>query len=153
MYLRQRRGLLNDKRRDEIRFLLFGVSFIIIVRCVAITVADNNMFTTTSLTVVIIALLSASIDAFVPAVHRSRHTRLAMSSADEITLNPAETAVVFIEYQNEFTTPGGKMHEAVQECMEKTNMLENSVKLATEARAAGCTVIHCPINFEPVRRS
>jgi hypothetical protein len=108
----------------------------------------------TFLTIVVLALLSPSIDAFVvPTVHRSRLTlRLAMSSSDEIiTLDPSETAVVFIEYQNEFTTPGGKMHEAVQECMEKTNMLEHSVTLAAEARAAGCTVIHCPIHFEPVR--
>lgn len=66
------------------------------------------------------------------------------------TLNPSETAVVFIEYQNEFTTPGGKLHDAVKGCMEKTNMLSNSARLAVSARAAGCTIIHCPINFEPV---
>jgi hypothetical protein len=39
----------------------------------------------------------------------------------EFTLDPASTAIVFIEYQNEFTTPGGKLHDAVKECMEKTN--------------------------------
>lgn len=64
-------------------------------------------------------------------------------------LNPTETAVVLIEYQNEFTTPGGKLYDAVKDCMEKTNTLANSRKLMDGARAAGCTIIHCPINFEP----
>jgi len=42
--------------------------------------------------------------------------------SDEFTLDPKETAVVFIEYQNEFTNDGGKLHPAVKECMEKTSM-------------------------------
>jgi nicotinamidase-related amidase len=33
--------------------------------------------------------------------------------------------------------------------MLKTNMLANSKALADCMRAAGCTIIHCPINFEP----
>ena len=45
-----------------------------------------------------------------------------MSAAKDVfSLNPATTALVLIEYQNEFTTPGGKLHEAVKECMERTN--------------------------------
>lgn len=71
--------------------------------------------------------------------------------SDEFTLDPKETALVLIEFQNEFTTDGGKLHGAVKECMEKTNMLANAKKLADTARAAGCTIIHCPISFEKVR--
>lgn len=41
-------------------------------------------------------------------------------SAD-FELDPKDTAFVFIEYQNEFTTEGGKLHGAVKECMEATN--------------------------------
>jgi nicotinamidase-related amidase len=41
-------------------------------------------------------------------------------SAD-FELDPKDTAFVFIEYQNEFTTEGGKLHGAVKECMESTN--------------------------------
>ena len=37
------------------------------------------------------------------------------------TLDPTKTALVLIEYQNEFTTPGGKLHDAVKDVMEKTN--------------------------------
>ena len=29
-------------------------------------------------------------------------------------VDPAKTAVIFIEYQNEFTSEGGKMHDAVK---------------------------------------
>jgi nicotinamidase-related amidase len=66
----------------------------------------------------------------------------------EFKLDPKETAVVFIEYQNEFTTDGGKLHDAVKEVMDKTNMLENSVKLADACREKGVTVMHAPIVFE-----
>jgi nicotinamidase-related amidase len=64
-------------------------------------------------------------------------------------LDPSAAAFVFIEYQNEFCSPGGKLHDAVKDCMEQTNMLENSIKAMTAAREAGCTIIHCPIDFEP----
>jgi len=66
-------------------------------------------------------------------------------------LDPSETAFVFIEYQNEFTTEGGKFHDGVKDVMARTNMLENSSRLLRFARAARCTVVHCPISFEPVR--
>lgn len=67
----------------------------------------------------------------------------------EFSLDPKNTAFVWIEYQNEFTTEGGKLHDAVKECMDKTNMLENSAKMADFAREKGCKIIHAPINFEP----
>lgn len=75
-----------------------------------------------------------------------------MSTAEEtpLTLNPAETAVVLIEYQNEFTTEGGALHEAVKECMDATGMLEKSKALMDAARSAGATIIHVPIAFEKV---
>ena len=64
-------------------------------------------------------------------------------------LDPSVTSFVFIEYQNEFTTPGGKLHDAVKDCMAANNMLANSNKVLQAARQAGCTIIHCPISFEP----
>merc|ERR1719181_1494912 len=65
-------------------------------------------------------------------------------------INPAndKTALLFIEYQNEFTTPGGKLHGAVQECMEGNNMLEKSAALARTARDAGVYIFHAPIMFK-----
>ncbi len=63
------------------------------------------------------------------------------------TFNPATTAVVLIEYQNEFVTKGGVLHQAVSAVMSETNMLANSVKLVTEARRKGATIMHAPITF------
>eukprot|EP00555_Chaetoceros_dichaeta_P003528 CAMPEP_0198250078 /NCGR_PEP_ID=MMETSP1447-20131203/1393_1 /TAXON_ID=420782 /ORGANISM="Chaetoceros dichaeta, Strain CCMP1751" /LENGTH=255 /DNA_ID=CAMNT_0043934853 /DNA_START=53 /DNA_END=820 /DNA_ORIENTATION=+ len=69
-------------------------------------------------------------------------------SKTEMSLMAEETALVLIEYQNEFTTAGGALHEAVKECMEKTGTLENSKKVMDAARSAGCKIIHLPIAFE-----
>jgi nicotinamidase-related amidase len=64
-----------------------------------------------------------------------------------MSLDPATTAVVLIEYQNEFTTDGGALHGAVAEVMDKTNMLANTRELVDAARAAGATIMHAPITF------
>ena len=64
-----------------------------------------------------------------------------------MSLDPATTAVVLIEYQNEFTTDGGVLHGAVAEVMDKTNMLANTAQVVDAARAAGATIMHAPITF------
>lgn len=63
------------------------------------------------------------------------------------TLDKQTTAIVFIEYQHEFTTEGGKLHPAVKPCMEHCNTLKNSVELLQIAREKGIKVIHAPITF------
>ena len=64
-------------------------------------------------------------------------------------VNPEKTALVLIEYQNDFTSEGGALHGAVDEVMQETGMLENSRRVAGEARRAGATVVHAPISFAP----
>src|SRR5580698_4310310 len=64
-----------------------------------------------------------------------------------MSLDPATTAVVLIEYQNEFTSDGGALHGAVSEVMDKTNMLANTSEVVDAARAAGATIMHAPITF------
>jgi len=64
-----------------------------------------------------------------------------------MALDPATTAVVLIEYQNEYTSDGGALHGAVAEVMEKTNMLANTREVVDAARAAGATIMHAPITF------
>ena len=64
-------------------------------------------------------------------------------------MNPRTTALVLIEYQNDFTTAGGKLHEAVKPVMESTNMLENTVEMVSGARKAGATIVYVPIHFAP----
>jgi hypothetical protein len=100
--------------------------------------------------VVILASASAFILPSTPCV-RKHSTFLKMSSTEEpLKLNPADTAIVLIEYQNEFTTEGGGLHDAVKDCMTATGTLGNSRKVMDAAREAGATIIHVPIMFEPV---
>ncbi|OJJ18481.1 isochorismatase [marine bacterium AO1-C] len=58
-----------------------------------------------------------------------------------------ETAILLIEFQNDFTSEGGIFHDAVKDVMEKTNMLANTVKLVEQARAAGIQIVYIPISF------
>ncbi|MGO8909759.1 MAG: cysteine hydrolase [Bradyrhizobium sp.] len=62
-------------------------------------------------------------------------------------MNPKTTAIVLIEYQNDFTTPGGVFHDGVKGVMQSNNMLSNTVALVNRSRDAGATVMHAPITF------
>ena len=64
-----------------------------------------------------------------------------------MSLDPKSTAVVLIEFQNDFTSDGGVLHGAVAPVMERTEMLANTRKVVDAARAAGVTVMHAPITF------
>jgi nicotinamidase-related amidase len=64
-----------------------------------------------------------------------------------VAIDPRTTALVLIEYQNEFTSEGGKLHDAVKPVMEATDMLANSVDVCAAARRLGALVIHAPISF------
>ena len=68
---------------------------------------------------------------------------------ESLTINPATTALVLIEFQNEFTSPGGVLHDAVAEVMDSTGMLGNTTALVDKARKAGVTIMHAPITFAP----
>lgn len=62
-------------------------------------------------------------------------------------MDPRSTALVLIEFQNDFTSEGGALHGAVAESMAQTNMLENAKGVVAAAREAGATIIHAPISF------
>lgn len=64
-----------------------------------------------------------------------------------MAIDPKTTAVVLIEFQNDFTTEGGVLHEAVSAVMDKTGMLANTREVVEAARKAGATVMHAPIGF------
>jgi nicotinamidase-related amidase len=55
-------------------------------------------------------------------------------------MNPSTTALVLIEYQNDFISEGGALHGAVKGVMDSTGMLKNSVAAVEQAR---------PIPFAP----
>jgi len=62
-------------------------------------------------------------------------------------MDPKKTAVVLVEYQNDFTSDGGALHEAVKGVMDSTGMLKNTQEAVAAAREAGATIIHAPIQF------
>jgi ureidoacrylate peracid hydrolase len=62
-------------------------------------------------------------------------------------MNPKTTALVLIEYQNDFTTEGGSLHAAVKPVMDSTDMLQNTVTTAAAARSLGIQVVFVPITF------
>jgi len=59
-----------------------------------------------------------------------------------------ETAVVMIEFQNEFCKEGGKLNELVKDEIDRQQTIENGAKLADGAREKGCLVIHTPFVFD-----
>ena len=61
--------------------------------------------------------------------------------------DPKETAVVLIEFQNDFTSDGGALHGAVEGVMKSTEMLEHAKEVVERAHESGATVIHAPISF------
>jgi len=64
-------------------------------------------------------------------------------------MDPKKTAVVLIEFQNDFTSEGGNFHPAVKPVMERTRMLANTVETVKRARERGATIVHAPITFTP----
>ena len=76
------------------------------------------------------------------------HDALFLRRKDK-NMDPKKTAVVLIEYQNDFTSEGGSLHPAVKDMMEKTNMLSNTAETVQKAREMGATIIHDPITLTP----
>jgi ureidoacrylate peracid hydrolase len=59
-----------------------------------------------------------------------------------------ETAVIMIEFQNEFCKHGGKLYDGVKSEMERQNTLAHAVKLQQEARQRGCLIVMTPFVFD-----
>jgi len=59
-----------------------------------------------------------------------------------------KTAVILIEFQNEFCKEGGKLFGEVRDEIARQDTLNNGVRLLQAARKKGCLVIHCPFVFD-----
>jgi nicotinamidase-related amidase len=64
-----------------------------------------------------------------------------------MSFDPAKTAVVLIEYQNDFTSEGGVLHGAVREVMDKTDMLANTGASSKPPGPPAPPIMHAPITF------
>ncbi len=58
-----------------------------------------------------------------------------------------ETAVILIEFQNEFCKEGGKLFDGVKDEIARQSTIPNAVRLAEGAREKGALVIHTPFVF------
>lgn len=63
-------------------------------------------------------------------------------------MKASETAIVMIEFQNEFCKEGGKLYDVVKSELARQNTLANAVKLQREARAKGCLIVMVPFVFD-----
>ena len=55
-----------------------------------------------------------------------------------------KTALIFIEFQNDFCKPGGKSYDSVCDEIARNHTIENAVRLLAGARSKGVHIIHCP---------
>lgn len=60
----------------------------------------------------------------------------------------SKTAIVCIEFQNDFCHADGGLNGEVKGSIETHNTIENTVKLTDAAREAGVKIIHAPITFK-----
>ncbi|NQU23276.1 MAG: cysteine hydrolase [Candidatus Nealsonbacteria bacterium] len=63
-------------------------------------------------------------------------------------MKASQTAVVLIEFQNEFCKEGGKLYDAVRDEMARLDTVGHAVELSRAAREKGCLVIHCPFVYD-----
>lgn len=63
-------------------------------------------------------------------------------------MNPQETAVIFIEFQNDFCDARGKLHSLVEREMTRLKTLEHAKTLLDGSRRRGCKIIHCPFTLD-----
>lgn len=56
-------------------------------------------------------------------------------------LNPAETAIILVDFQNNFAAQDGEWYPTFKKTFEETKMLENSVDLVKKGRASGIQII------------
>jgi len=92
-----------------------------------------------------------SVRAFLPkavgtAPRALASAKLFMSTATEV--KPEETALLCIEFQNDFAHPDGKLYSAVKDEMARVNTVANAQKLVEDARAKGVKIMHAPIKFQ-----
>lgn len=59
----------------------------------------------------------------------------------------SQTALVLIEYQNDFVTEGGALHDGVKAEIARTGMIDRTIALVREARAKGVKIVWVPIAF------
>ena len=64
-------------------------------------------------------------------------------------LNPAETAILLVDFQSTFAAPDGEHYASYKKIYEQTGMLDNSVDLVKKGRALGIQIIQVMEGYSP----
>lgn len=67
-------------------------------------------------------------------------------------LNPAETAILLVDFQNNFAATDGEHYPSYKKIFDATKMLENSVDLVKKGRALGVQIIQVMEGYTPDHR-
>ncbi|WP_122039995.1 isochorismatase family cysteine hydrolase [Asaia bogorensis] len=59
----------------------------------------------------------------------------------------SQTALVLIEFQNDFVSEGGALHDGVKAEIARTGMIDRTIALVKAARAKGVKIVWVPIEF------
>lgn len=62
-------------------------------------------------------------------------------------MDDKKTAVLLIEFQNEWLSPQGSLHHIVKEQLKQKDLVNRTVSLLQQAREKGVTIIHVPLRF------
>jgi len=68
---------------------------------------------------------------------------------EEMKYKANETAVLLIEFQNDFCKPGFPLYPGVEKVLKENKTIENTVDLVKKAREKGVLILGIPIVFEP----
>lgn len=68
-----------------------------------------------------------------------------LRGVDEPLESEGRTAILLLDFQNEFVKKGGKLHGDVADTMEMTGMLENVPKIVAFARKTNAMIIYSPV--------
>ena len=62
-------------------------------------------------------------------------------------MNLQHTALVLVEYQNDFLAEDGKLHDAIKDVLERNRVVEHTNAVIAAARRHGVMIVHAPILF------
>ena len=63
-------------------------------------------------------------------------------------MKASETALVLIEFQNDFCKEDGRLYDVVKDELARQGTIPNAIRLLEKARQKGCLVIHCPFVYD-----
>lgn len=69
------------------------------------------------------------------------------TSSSTATLPAQGTAIILVQFQNDYTRRGGALYKSVKAVAEEQHVVWHTVDLVHRARQAGATIIHAPLNI------